>query len=79
MRHQYGISTLVSPTSFGRENSGSECQLFSQANFVLSLWIINEFENYKSNPINMDTDAHREIVQVESALKNYQLDHRFPF
>ena len=31
MCHQYGISTLVSPMSFGRENGGSECQLFSQA------------------------------------------------
>ena len=64
--------------SFGRENGGSECQLFSQANFVLSLWIINKFENYKSNPVNMDTDASREIVQVESAHKSYQLDARFP-
>ena len=65
--------------SFGRENGGSECQLFSQANVVLSLWIINKFENYKSNHVNMDTDASREIVQVESAYKSYQLDARFPF
>ena len=65
--------------SFGRENGGNECQLFSQANFVLSLWIINEFGNYKSNPVNMDTDASREIVRAESAHKSYQLDPRFPF
>ena len=32
-RHQYGISALVSQTSFGGENSGSvaKCRLFSQA------------------------------------------------
>ena len=32
-RHQYGISTLVSQTSFGGESSGGEakCWLFSQA------------------------------------------------
>ena len=32
-RHQYGISALVSQTSFGGEISGSvaKCQLFSQA------------------------------------------------
>ena len=33
MHYQYGISALVSQTSFGRETSGSiaKCQLFSQA------------------------------------------------
>ena len=33
-RHQYGISVLVSQTSFGGETSGSiaKCRLFSQAN-----------------------------------------------
>ena len=32
-RHQYGISVLVSQTSFGGETSGSvaKCRLFSQA------------------------------------------------
>ena len=32
-RHQYGISALVSQTSFGRETIGSvaKCRLFSQA------------------------------------------------
>ena len=32
-RHQYGISALVSKTSFGGESSGRspKCQLFSQA------------------------------------------------
>ena len=32
-RHQYGISALVSHTSFGGETSGSvaKCRLFSQA------------------------------------------------
>ena len=35
-RHQYGISALVSQTSFGGETSGSvaKCRPFSQAKFV---------------------------------------------
>ena len=35
-RHQYGISALVSQTSFGGETSGSvaKCRLFSQAKAV---------------------------------------------
>ena len=35
-RHQYGISALVSQTSFGGETSGkfAKCRLFSQANVV---------------------------------------------
>ena len=35
-RHQYGISALVSQTSFGGETSGSvaKCRLFSQANIT---------------------------------------------
>ena len=37
MCHQYGISVLVSQTSFGGETSGgvTKCQLFSQANLML--------------------------------------------
>ena len=37
MRHQYGISALVSQTSYGGETSGSvaKCRLFSQATNVL--------------------------------------------
>ena len=37
-RHQYGISVLVSQTSFGGEASGSvaKCRLFSQAIFYLT-------------------------------------------
>ena len=33
MRHEYGISALVSQTSFGGESNGSvaKCRLFSQA------------------------------------------------
>ena len=33
MRRQYGISVLVSQTSFGREtsSSGAKCQMYSQA------------------------------------------------
>ena len=41
-RHQYGISALVSQTSFGGETSGSvaKCRLFSQAKepTVFQVW-----------------------------------------
>ena len=39
-RHQYGISALVSQTSFGGETSGSiaKCRLFSQAT-VFQSWV----------------------------------------
>ena len=38
-RHQYGISALVSQTSFRGETSGdvTKCRLFSQANHYLDL------------------------------------------
>ena len=37
MCHQYGISALISQTSFGEETSGgvTKCRLFSQANLML--------------------------------------------
>ena len=42
-RHQYGISALVSQTSFGGETSGSVaiCRLYSQANCQTGLQIYN--------------------------------------
>ena len=43
-RHQYGISALVSQTSFGGETSGSvaKCRLFSQASVKeASVFVIN--------------------------------------
>ena len=44
MRHQYGISALVSQTSFGGETSGSvtKCRLFSQATLFV-ICMKNEF------------------------------------
>ena len=46
-RHQYGISALVSQTSFGRETSGSvaKCRLFSQANEEVQILILKAKEN----------------------------------
>ena len=46
-RHQYGISALVSQTSFGRETSGSiaKCRLFSQANEEVQTLILKAKEN----------------------------------
>ena len=45
MRHQYGISALVSQMSFGGETSGSitKCWLFSQATFWLAQQRFNPF------------------------------------
>jgi len=42
-RHQYGISALVSQTSFGGETSGSvaKCRLFSQARIFVLLVALN--------------------------------------
>ena len=39
-RHQYGISALVSQTSFGGQTSGSvpKCRLFSRVSIWLVLW-----------------------------------------
>ena len=44
-RHQYGISVLVSQTSFGGETSGrvAKCRLFSQAITCLVIWILQLF------------------------------------
>ena len=46
-RHKYGISALVSQTSFGRETSGSvaKCRLFSQANEEVQTLILKAKEN----------------------------------
>ena len=43
--HQYGISTLVSQTSFGGETGSSvaKCQLFSQARSVNQIVLFNGF------------------------------------
>ena len=40
-RHRYGISALVSQTSFRGETSGgvSECRLFSQATMSVALYV----------------------------------------
>ena len=48
-RHQYGISTLVSQTSFGRETSGrvAKCQLFSQASKVVMHASFCNFSHYQ--------------------------------
>ena len=53
-RHQYGISALVSQTSFGGETSGSvaKCRLFSQATpfhvFYLVWWGVKRAWLFKS-------------------------------
>ena len=47
MRHQYGISALVSETSFGGETSSSvaKCWLFSQAVVVIKqIWLTQLME-----------------------------------
>ena len=61
-RHQYGISALVSQTSFGGETSGSvaKCRLFSQATGHLlsrGFWIANFPTNQKSGFQNKNTSG----------------------
>ena len=45
-RHQYGISALVSQTSFGGEISGgvSECRLFSQTAYFYNVFLMIHFQ-----------------------------------
>ena len=48
-RHQYGISALVSQTSFGGETSGSvaKCRLFSQVKPTFVFFFTAKFEQAK--------------------------------
>ena len=50
-RHQYGISALVSQTSFQGETSGgvAKCQLFSQASLFLPVDVVF-IARFPSNP-----------------------------
>ena len=49
MRHQYGISELVSQTSFGGETSGiiAKCQLFSQASILVAIVVVEWLQYYR--------------------------------
>ena len=52
MRHQYGISALVSQTSFGGKTSGSvaKCRLFSQATLFV-ICMKNEFRSKRGKTV----------------------------
>ena len=49
MCHQYGISALVSQTSFGRETSGiiAKCRLFSQASILAAIVVVEWLQYYR--------------------------------
>ena len=69
-RHQYGISALVSKTSFGGETSGnvSKCRLFSLVSppcFFVCLFVC--FPTF-------DMDKLGEICQIKSAKKRASLN-----
>ena len=73
-RHQYGISALVSQTSFGGETSGSvaKCRLFSQATGHLlsrGFWIAYFPTNQKSGFQNKNTSG----TQVRKVLPGLSL------
>ena len=57
-RHQYGISALVSQTSFGGETSGSvaKCWLFSQARSALEAIVLR--------PGGGESPCHPPIVNI---------------
>ena len=57
-RHQYGISALVSQTSFGGETGGSvaKCRLFSQARSALEAIVLR--------PRGGESSCHPPIVNI---------------
>ena len=77
-RHQYGVSALVSQTSFRWETSGcvEQCRLFSQATLLYLFFsaVIGQgrvkLELYISNFL-MESTAH--IVAFFIALKHFRL------
>ena len=79
-RHQYGISALVSQTSFGGETSGSvaKCRLFSQAT-LLVICMKNEFRSKRGKTLlllSTISSAELPLVQFVKCwqffLKDYQ-------
>ena len=68
-RHQYGISALVSQTSFGGETSGSvaKCRMFSQA--ILDL--LNEFGNVFTHHRKICGNRHSAKIPVELYLRTF--------
>ena len=49
LRHQYGISALVSQTSFGGDDSAPKCRLFSQAKWSRAM--VRFEERYRSREV----------------------------
>ena len=79
-RHQYGISVLVSRTSFGGKTSGSvaKCRLFSQAT-LLVICMKNEFRSKRGKTLlllSTISSAELHLVQFVKCwqffLKDYQ-------
>ena len=66
-RHQYGISALVSQTSFGGETSGSvaKCRLFSQAT-VFQSWVHSSLYLHMKN---LKPDQHFKCLSPRGAMK----------
>ena len=61
--HQYGISALVSQTSFGRKTNGSvaKCRLFSQAT-LRRMWIFSVQNHVHQNPGNLNSEGKQQAV-----------------
>ena len=72
MRHQYGISVLVSQASFGGETSGSvaKCRLFSQAPLFV-ICMKNEFRSKRGNTVLLLSTISSAVTSAELHLVQF--------
>ena len=71
-RHQYGISALVSQTSFGGETSGSvaKCRLFSQAPLFV-ICMKNEFRSKRGKTVLLLSTISSVVTSAELHLVQF--------
>ena len=71
-RHQYGISALVSQTSFGGETSGSvaKCRLFSQATLIV-ICMKNEFRSRRGKTLLLLSTISSAVTSAELLLVQF--------
>ena len=71
-RHQYGISALVSETSFGGETSGSvaKCRLFSQATLFV-ICMKNEFRSKRGKTVLLLSTISSAVTSAELHLVQF--------
>ena len=71
-RHQYGISALVSQTSFGGETSDSvaKCRLFSQATLIV-ICMKNEFRSRRGKTLLLLSTISSAVTSAELLLVQF--------